>query len=101
MHLDEVSGKKRKHHKTGFGTFVYDDPAAGIHIDTSNITTLTIMSGHVHFTGTDKVGKHHKVSFTVDLFVTNTGSGDTFSITISDGYSASGPLTSGDVSIHN
>ena len=62
---------------------------------------LTFFNGNqAHLTGTAKNGKA-KLSFTVD--VTDNGEPgtlDTFSIQVSNGYSASGNLTDGNITIH-
>jgi hypothetical protein len=84
------------------GSFSYSDPAAGLNLNANKLTSFFISANHAQFSGTAKMGKHHKVSFTVN--VTDNGSpgtNDTFSISVSNGYSATGNVSSGDISIHN
>ena len=82
------------------GGFSYSDPAAGLSFTSSKITTLTFNGNQAHFAGTARNGKS-KITFTVDA--TDNGSPGTldyFSIQVSNGYSASGNPTSGDIQIH-
>ena len=83
------------------GNFSYIDPAAGLSIVTSKISSLVITGNHAQFSGTAKQqggGKHkQKFSFTVNVTDNGPGPSDTFSITVSNGYSASGNLTGGDI----
>ncbi len=64
------------------------------------ITRFTITGNHAQFTGTARISRRSNVTFTVDVldFI---HCPDHFSIQISNGYSASGDVTSGDISIHN
>jgi hypothetical protein len=80
------------------GSFNYDDPATPISIHSMKITSLSFNGNQAHFTGTAKIGKT-KVTFTVD--VTDNGvPNDFFSLHVSNGYSASGYLTSGHIAVH-
>ena len=83
------------------GNFTYDDPCRPFSFRALKITSLTFTNNHAHFTGTGKIGKQ-KITFSVD--VTDNGSpgtnNDFFSIQVSNGYSASGFLTSGNISVH-
>jgi hypothetical protein len=82
------------------GTLSYDDPTAGFSFSSSKITTLTFNRNQAHLTGTAKVSKKSQISFSVD--VTDNGSlgtNDFFSIQLSNGYSASGNLVTGDITI--
>jgi hypothetical protein len=64
------------------------------------ITSLSFNNNQAHFTGTAKIGKQ-KISFSVDVIDNgDPGTNDFFSIQVSNGYSASGFLTSGNISIH-
>ena len=79
----------------------YNDPATPMSFHSGKITSLTFSGNQAHLTGTGKAnGK--KVSFSID--VTDNGDpgtpNDTFSIQLSNGYSASGNLTSGNITIH-
>jgi hypothetical protein len=63
---------------------------------------VTITGNQATFSGTAKIGGKHKqkVTFTVNVTGNQTPTtNDTFSITLSNGYSASGNLTSGSISI--
>jgi len=67
---------------------------------TPNSPNFFFNGNQAHLTGTAKNGKA-KLSFTVD--VTDNGEPgtlDTFSIQVSNGYSASGNLTDGNITIH-
>jgi hypothetical protein len=81
------------------GSFSYNDPAFPLALS-AEITKATITGNQSSFSGTAKgTGKHaKKISFTVN--VTDNGTNDTFSISASNGYSASGNLTGGDILIH-
>jgi hypothetical protein len=80
------------------GSFSYSDPASGVSVSSSKVTSLTFSGNTAHFTGTAKQGKK-SVSFTVDVADNGPGTSDIFTIHLSTGYSASGNLTSGDISV--
>ena len=81
------------------GSFSYDDPATPISLRSMKITSLTFNNNQAHFTGTAKIGRQ-KVSFSVDVTDNGTpGTNDFFSLHVSNGYSASGFLTSGNISV--
>ena len=83
------------------GSFSYSDPASNLSFTSSKVTSLSINGNQAHFTGTAKLSKKSTVSFTVDVTDNGTpGTFDTFSIQLSNGYSAGGTLTSGDIEIH-
>ena len=90
-----MHGKKNK----VVGSFSYSDPAAGLNINTTKFTSLFISGNHAQISGTAKMGKHGKISFTVNVY-DNGPSGDQFFINTSSGYSRGGPLTSGNILIH-
>jgi hypothetical protein len=83
------------------GSVVYEDPGVPLSFRSTKVTVLTFNGNQAHLAGTGKIGKK-KVSFTCD--VTDNGdpgtNNDFFSIQFSNGYSASGYLTSGNISIH-
>ena len=82
------------------GSFSYSDPASHVSINSSSIATLTFSGNHAHFTG-PKVSRRGTLGFTVDATDNGfPGNNDVFSIHLSNGYSASGTLTSGDIQIH-
>ena len=82
------------------GTVSYDDPFTPISFHSTKITSLTFNGMQAHIAGVGKIGKT-TVSFTCDAIDNGyPGTLDYFSIHFSNGYSASGNLTSGDITIH-
>jgi hypothetical protein len=82
------------------GSFSYSDPAAPLFFSSMKITSLTFNGNEAHITGSGKIGKT-KVTFTLDVTDNgDPGTNDFFSVHFSNGYSASGYLTSGNLSIH-
>lgn len=84
------------------GEFGYSDHRSHVTFTTGKIQTVTINGNQGAFTGIATIGGKHKqvVQFTVSVTANqNPASGDTFSISLSNGYSASGNLTSGWISI--
>jgi hypothetical protein len=80
------------------GSFSYSDPSASLSLDTKKFSSLVITGNQAQFSGTAKVGKKQKFSFTVNVTDNgNPGTADTFSISVSNGYSAAGTLTSGNI----
>lgn len=66
----------------------------------TKITTLAISGNTAHIAGTGTIGKK-KVSFTVDVVDNGyPGTNDFFSLHLSNGYSASGTVASGDIFIN-
>ena len=99
MDLDVKFQKMKKKTKL-IGSFSYDDPATPISFRALKITSLSFSGNQAHFTGTAKIGKK-KVTFTVDVTDNgDPGTNDFFSLNVSNGYSASGFLTSGNITIH-
>jgi hypothetical protein len=88
-----------KHGKI-IGSLDYTDRVAGFTLSSTKITGLTINGNHATITGTGKLGKKTKVTFTVEIDDVPAPGVDHFSISLSNGYFASGDLTSGDLSIH-
>jgi hypothetical protein len=65
------------------------------------VRSLTINGTSADFNGVAKLGDGSKVRFNVSVMDNSgDGSSDTFSLSLSNGYSASGTLTSGDIRIH-
>jgi Galactose oxidase, central domain len=82
------------------GSFSFSDPAAGILITKAKVRTLTFNGNSANFSGTARLGNGTRVTYSVTVTDNSSdGSSDTFSITLSNGYSASGILTSGDIQI--
>ena len=77
------------------------DPAAGISITKAKVRTLTLDGNSADLGGTARLDDGMTVTYSVTV-TDNTGNGgtDTFFITLSNGYSARGPLTNGDIQIH-
>jgi hypothetical protein len=96
-----VALQKTKKKTKLIGSVMYNDPATPFSISSSKITSLTFSGNSAHITGTAKLSKKNQLSFTVDVIDNGSpGTNDFFSIQVSNGYSASGNLTSGDISIH-
>jgi hypothetical protein len=82
------------------GSFNYDDPMTPISFHSTKVTSLTFTGNQAHIAGSGKSGQTN-LNFTLD--VTDNGSpgtNDFFSLHLSNGYSASGNLTGGDIFIH-
>jgi hypothetical protein len=83
------------------GSLTYSDPAANVTFVRVRLRKLTISGNTATITGTatlDNGGGN--VTFTVTAVDSSPdGSSDTFSITLSNGYSESGTLTSGNITI--
>ncbi len=78
----------------------YEDPGVPFSFHSTKITSLTFNGNMAHMTGNGKIGKK-KVSFSLDVTDNSpNGTGDFFSISFSNGYSASGFITSGNITIH-
>ncbi len=83
------------------GPFTFCDPAAGVCITKDIIRSLSIPSNTADFSGSGRLEDETKVRFTVS--VTDNGSpgrSDTISISLDNGYSVTGTLTSGDIRIY-
>ena len=70
-------------------------------IDTKNIPPAIFRENHAQFSGIAKQGRHKPaLSFTVDVYDNGPdGKNDRFIIQVSNGYSAQGPLSSGNITI--
>ena len=94
LHVDK--GKKGKTQ----GNFTYSDPAAPLSFSAAKLSSLVITGNHAQFSGKAKLGKKSKITFTVDVTDNgDPGTLDTFSISVSTGYSAGGNLNSGNIQI--
>ena len=85
------------------GEFGYLDRRSHINFTTGNIETVTINGNQGAFTGTARIGgprNRQTVQFTVTVTANQGATPDTFSIVLSNGYAASGNLTSGSITIH-
>jgi hypothetical protein len=81
------------------GNADYTDSELGFTMGSTKITGLTINGNHATITGTGKIGKKQKVSFTIDVNDNPSPGVDTFSISLSNGYTASGDLSGGNIVI--
>jgi hypothetical protein len=82
------------------GISSYSDPANGVSISNAVVSSLTITPNHARLTGTYKFSKNNVVTFTVNVTDDgDPGTVDTFNIQLSNGYSAGGHLTSGNIAI--
>jgi hypothetical protein len=80
------------------GYLTFSDPAAGISFSKAAVRNLSINGKSADFSGKADLGGGNRVTFNANATDQN-GDYDTFSITLSNGYSADGTLTSGDISI--
>ena len=78
------------------GYFMYNDPGAGVGIANRKLTRVSINGNHAHFSGQIRMNRKLR-GFTVDA----DDCPDFFSVRIDGFYSRSGPLTDGDIVIHN
>ena len=87
--------------KSGPHFITYQDSVNNFSFSTNKITSVTFDGNHVTFSGTAKIGKKKKISFTVNTYDNGpNGATDQFFISASNGYSAGGSLRSGQISIH-
>jgi hypothetical protein len=82
------------------GSCDYSDSELGFMLTSTKITSLTINGDHATITGTGKLGKKTKVTFTINVMDVPSPGVDTFSISLSNGYFASGNVENGNISIH-
>ena len=81
------------------GMLDYGDPNAGFRFTSVKITSLSIVGDHAHITGTAKLGRRNFVSFVVDVDDVGSPGTDSFTISLSNGYFATGNLVSGSITI--
>src|SRR5436190_15312523 len=85
------------------GEFGYLDRRSHINFTTGKILTVSINGNQGTFTGTGRIGgprNRQTIQFTVTVTANEGATPDTFTIALSNGYSASGNLTSGSITIH-
>jgi hypothetical protein len=89
-------------HGTPTGTLTYSDPDANVTFGRLKLSRLIISGNTATITGKTMLDNGGgNVSFSVTAIDSSTdGSSDSFSITLSNGYSESGTLTSGNITIH-
>ena len=82
------------------GSVTFSDPAAGVSFSKAKVRTLTFNGSNADLSGTARLGDGTRVTYSVSVTDNSSdGSSDTFSISLSNGYSASGTLISGDIAI--
>ena len=82
------------------GYFSFCDPAAGVCITNAKIRSLSITGNSAEFSGQGYLENGSRVTFNVSVTDNGEpGTSDTISITLSNGYSVSGTLKSGDIRI--
>jgi bacillolysin len=80
------------------GSLNYQDHATKTRVQAKSITSVTRSGKRAVIKGTCSVDKQDGFTFTVEV-TDNGSSGDTFSISVSNGYTASGTLTGGDIKV--
>ncbi|HEY3664279.1 MAG TPA: post-COAP-1 domain-containing protein [Chthoniobacterales bacterium] len=82
------------------GRFLFCDATAGVCATRARISSLSIHNTEADFSGAARLDDGTGVQFNASVSDNSSdGSLDTFTISLSNGYSASGTLTSGDISI--
>ena len=95
-----VDLQKTKKKTKIIGNVMLEDPVTPISFHSTKIASLTFNGMQAHIAGVGKIGKT-TVSFTCDVADNGyPGTNDLFSIHLSNGYSAGGNVTGGDISIH-
>src|SRR5207247_9199736 len=83
------------------GSLSFSDPAAGVSIAKARIRTLTFNGNSADLGGTARLGDGTRVTYSISVSDNSSdGSTDSFSITLSNGYSAGGTLSTGDIRIY-
>jgi hypothetical protein len=82
------------------GSLTFSDAGAGISISRAKVRTLTFTGNSADFGGNARLGDGTRVTFSVSITDNSSdGGSDSFNISLSNGYSAGGTLTSGDIQI--
>jgi hypothetical protein len=82
------------------GSLSFSDPAAGISITKAKVRTLTFNGNSADLGGNARLGDGTRVTYSISVTDNSSdGSSDTFTISLSNGYSAGVTLTSGDIQI--
>lgn len=83
------------------GFFAFCDPGAGVCIEEAGIYNLSISGNTANFSGSGHLDDGTKVRLRVSVTDNGSpGSSDTISITLDNGYSVNGTLTSGNIRIY-
>ena len=81
--------------------FSFCDPAQGVCLTNAGIRSLSIDGNTAEVSGTARLDDGTKVRYTVSVTDNGEpGTSDAISISLSDGYSAGGNLTTGDIRIY-
>ncbi len=82
------------------GSLTFSDPAATVSLRGAKVRTLNFSGTSATFGGIARLGDGSKITYSVSVSDNGAdGSTDTFAITLSNGYTAGGTLTSGDIKI--
>ena len=82
------------------GSLTFNDPAAGVSVARAKVRTFIFTGSSADLSGTVRLGDGSRVTYSVSVSDNSTdASSDTFSISLSNGYSAGGTLTGGDIQI--
>jgi hypothetical protein len=78
----------------------YNDPSGGVHFDNPVVTGLVFSGDTITMSGTVRaLGTHGgNVTFTVTITVNTSPAPDGISVVLSNGYAATGNVTSGKIS---
>ena len=83
------------------GPFNFCDPAAGVCTASARVQSLSITGNTASFSGQGRLDNGTRVTFSVSVTDNGEpGTSDTISISLDNGYSASGTLTGGDIRIY-
>lgn len=83
------------------GRLSFCDPAAGVCLTKAGVRSLSINGNSADFSGSARLDDGTRVTFSVTVTDNGLpGTSDTISISLGNGYSASGNLTSGDIQIY-
>ena len=85
---------------TSTNFFSFCDPAAGVCLVKAGIGSISINGNTAECKGTARLNDDERVTYTVNVTDNGAGTRDTISISLSDGYFASGNLTSGNIRIY-
>lgn len=82
------------------GSLTYNDTAAGVAFRQARVRTLTFNGNSADLSGSATLGDGTKVTYSVTATDgSSSGGSDSFNITLSNGYSAGGTVTNGDILI--
>ena len=82
-----------------FGTFIFSDPSAGISKLKGKVTSMTVTGNSADFSGNGVLEDGSRVNFEVIATDNGAGTSDTCSVSLNNGYTASGNLIRGDIRV--